>query len=125
MKVILQIALLSLCTTVSAQNFLRSFGSINNDEALAIGLDDDGRVYTTGYFNSNMAFGGSNVNSNGLSDLFVARNSSLGGAQWIFSGGSSGPDRGFDIAVAPDGTSVITGFPFEQCPIWKFHFTNQ
>ncbi len=110
MKTLLQIALLTLYTTVSAQNFLRSFGSINNDEALAIGMDDDGRVYTTGYFNSNMEFGSNNIITNGLSDLFVARNSSVGGTQWIFSGGSSGPDRGFDIATAPDGTNVITGY---------------
>lgn len=110
MKLLLQISLLLLCSSVTAQNFLRSFGSINNDEALAIGKDDDGNVYTTGYFNSNLTFGSNNIVSNGMSDIFVGKNTSSGGTQWIFSGGSSGPDRGFDIVSASNGSTVTTGY---------------
>lgn len=101
---------LLLATGLSAQNFLRSYGGINNDEALAISIDGDGRVYTAGYFNNSASFQSTSVQSNGLSDIFVAKTNAVGSPEWVFSGGSTGPDRAFDIAVAPDGSTCITGF---------------
>lgn len=110
MKILATISCLLLATSISGQNFLNSFGSINNDEALTIGMDQSGYVYTSGYFSSSASFQGTTVQSNGLSDIFVVKTNNTGTPEWVFSGGSAGPDRGFDIAVAPNGSSCITGF---------------
>src|SRR5690606_31379867 len=110
MKFYLSFLMLLVASFGSSQNFLKSFGGINNDETLSIGMDAEGKLYHTGFFNNSMDFGSFVTTSNGSSDVYVARNDSIGQPEWVFSGGSSGPDRGLDIAVMFDGTSIITGF---------------
>lgn len=110
MKPLATLYCLLISVTLSGQNFLNSYGSINNDEALTIAMDGEGRVYTSGYFNNSANFQGTTIQSNGLSDIFVAKTTEIGTPLWVFSGGSSGPDRGYDIAVAPNGSTCITGY---------------
>jgi gliding motility-associated-like protein len=110
MKKLLLLSAIILSWGLSAQNFLTSFGGLNNDEALAIGSDNAGKLYTTGYFNNSINYQGVQFSSTGFSDVFVVRSAATGHSEWAFSGGSSGPDRGYAIAVQPNGTSAVTGY---------------
>jgi gliding motility-associated-like protein len=110
MKKLLAFLAITLSFGLSAQNFLTSFGGLNNDEALAIGSDNAGKLYTTGYFNNSINYQGVQFSSNGFSDVFVVRSAATGHAEWAFSGGSTGPDRGYAIAVQPNGTTAVTGY---------------
>lgn len=109
-RLLIIILLHAACVLGYAQNFMCSFGGLANDEALSIGTDSLGNIFTTGYFNNSFSFNGNSISSNGVSDVFVAQNGSTGANNWIFGGGSTGPDRGIDISVFPDGSSVITGY---------------
>ncbi len=110
MKLSICILLILVASFGNSQHFLQSFGGINHDESLSLGMDAEGKLYHTGFFNNTLNFESSSVVSNGNSDVYVARNDTIGEPEWIFSGGSTGPDRGLDMAVMPDGTTLITGF---------------
>lgn len=110
MKYVATLLLFVLATTLGAQNFLRSFGGFNNEEALAIGMDDANRIYTAGYFNSTFSFAGISQSTNGISDIFVARSEANGASDWMFTGGSAGPDRANALAVSDNNQTAVTGY---------------
>lgn len=73
-------------------------------------MDDANRIYSAGYFNSNLGFAGTSHATNGMSDIFVARSGADGGSEWMFTGGSPGPDRAFAIATGNSGLTAVTGY---------------
>ena len=79
----------------------------------AVATDARGNVFITGYFDGQVAFGNILLTSRGSNDLFVAKfvpgaGSSPGAWAWALSGGGSGHDLGYGIAVS--GSSVyVTG----------------
>lgn len=97
-------------TTMCAQKYLTSFGAPNNDEALSIAIDNAGSTYSTGYFNNTITYQSTSFSSNGFTDVFVVKTSALGIAEWAFSGGSTGPDRGLAVDVHTDGSTAVTGY---------------
>lgn len=78
-------------------------------EAAATATDAAGNVYVTGYFNGQLAFGNSTLTSAGGNDVFVAKwNPATATWVWARSGGGTGLDQGYDIAVS-DTSVYVTG----------------
>jgi hypothetical protein len=66
-------------------------------------------VVVTGYFGGTVNFGGTNLTSAGLYDIFVAKFSAAGGHVWSMRFGSSNYDYGYGVAVDSGGNVLLTG----------------
>jgi len=65
------------------QNYLRSSGGVNNDEALDIAQDAAGNAVVTGFFKGSATFGSVTLNSvGGSQDVFVAKYDTNGNVLW-------------------------------------------
>jgi hypothetical protein len=83
-----------------------SFG----DYGRGIAVDSTGNAYATGNFKGTATFGSTSLESNGGQDIFIVKLSSSGSWQWaVKSGGSSGSDGGYGIAVDSSGNAYVTG----------------
>jgi uncharacterized protein YegP (UPF0339 family) len=74
-----------------------------------ISVDSSKNAYTTGSFSGTVDFGGGDVTSNAVSDIFVVKLDSDGNFQWVYTAGGSGNDRAVDIGTDSSGNSYITG----------------
>jgi VCBS repeat-containing protein len=88
-------------------------GGTAQDDSNALAQDADGNLYITGSFLGSSTFGeaGSEVtlNSNGNSDIFVAKYDPAGALLWAIGIGGVGTDAGSDIAVDAAGNVVVSG----------------
>jgi hypothetical protein len=97
-------------------NYLGEYqmGGSGADVGTGIALDASNNIYTTGYFSGIADFnpgGGTNtLTSNGSSDVFISKLTSLGGFAEARSLGGSGVDRAGDIALNTAGEAFVTGF---------------
>lgn len=73
-----------------------------------VAVDRSGDVFVTGTIDDSVYFG-NHLLYGEFNDIFIARYSSSGVAQWARRAGGPFPDNGQDIAVDPDGNPVITG----------------
>ncbi len=86
------------------------------DEAAAeaVVVDDSGNAYITGYFDGTIDFdpgsGILNLTSAGGADVFAAKYSADGALVWAKSFGGTETDKGFDIALADDGSLFVAGY---------------
>jgi hypothetical protein len=83
-------------------------GAINGSSR-GIAIDGSGNSYVTGYFNDTTTFGGTNLNSRGGSDIFVAKYDSAGTLAWAKQEGGANNDYGDGIAVDGTGNIYVTG----------------
>ena len=93
--------------------WVRSAGSVGNENASAIALGASGNIYITGAYEGTATFDGISKTSQGNNDLFIAMYNSSGAVQWVQSAGGTGSDNGQSIAVDGNEKVYITG-----------HFTN-
>lgn len=91
-----------------------SFGGSSLDQGHDISLDNNGNVYTTGYYNGTVDFdpgiGTANITAEGSSDIFIHKLDPSGNFVWAKSFGGSNVDEGNAIAVDPLGNIYSTGF---------------
>jgi len=78
-------------------------------DSRGISVDSSKNAYTTGSFSGTVDFGGGDVTSNAVSDIFVVKLDSDGNFQWVYTAGGSGNDRAVDIGTDSSGNSYITG----------------
>lgn len=104
--------------------FAKAFGSSGAIcQSSALGLDNSGNIYLTGYFKGIVDFDPSsstyNITStsyvktkgtNNPSDAFVLKLSNTGSFVWVKQLGGSGDDAGNAIAVGSDGGVYTTGY---------------
>jgi hypothetical protein len=92
----------------------KGMGSNNDDQASSIAIDDNGNVYTTGFFSDTVDFdpgsGTFDLISNGGEDIFLLKLDHVGNFVWAKSIGGIGFDWGFSIKINPDGDIFMTGF---------------
>ncbi len=117
MKLALSISiLLMLCRSSSAQTFqwAKGFGSNLLDNVLAIAVDHNGNVYTTGGFQSTCDFdpglGIHNLTSIGNNDIYITKLDSNGNFIWALQFGSPNFDMGSTISTDPYGNIIIGGY---------------
>jgi hypothetical protein len=116
----------NLTSAVSSENFISKFDTSGNylwakriggsgaDRGVNIALDGTGNIYSTGYFNGTVDFDSSdgiaNLTSAGGTDIFISKFNSSGNYLWAKRVGSSGADRGVNIAVDGGGNSYSSGY---------------
>lgn len=92
-------------------NFLwvKQAGGTTSDHGYGIAISSTGNCYVTGSFVGTANFGGTALESAGLSDIFVAKLDSSGNWLWAESFGYTNHDRGFGIGVDSGGNCYVTG----------------
>ena len=74
-----------------------------------IAVDGSGNSYVTGYFYDTATFGGTNLNSRGGNDIFVAKYGTDGTLAWAKQEGGTNNDYGDGIAIDGNGNIYVTG----------------
>jgi hypothetical protein len=90
-------------------------GGTGTDEGFSIAINDDGDVYTTGYFNGTVDFNpGSGVSylttTNNYDDVFIQRLDENGNFISAKSMGGTSNDRGIDITTGNNKSVYTTGY---------------
>ncbi len=90
-------------------------GGGQHDRAYGVALDAKGNVLITGHFEGSPDFdpgpGSGLVDGHGgFDDAFLVQWTAASGFQWARALGSSGTDRGYDVAVGPTGSVYFTGY---------------
>ncbi len=93
----------------------KSMGGTGTDIGFGVAVDDSGRVYVTGQFNStNAIFGpggsGGTLTSVGNYDVFLAKYDSDGTFLWAKNMGGTGVDQPWKVAVDSAGNAYIVGY---------------
>ncbi len=86
----------------------KALGGAGLDHAVAVGVDDEGRVYVAGDFEGEATFGGKTPFVANNSDAFIASLDADGEFRWAKAFGSSGVDRALDLAARGERV-VVTG----------------
>jgi Secretion system C-terminal sorting domain/Beta-propeller repeat len=116
----LKIFLFIICkfytTEINAQmniEWVKAFGGETLDEGRSITLDNDGNIFTTGFFEEIVDFDPSNgiynLSSAGAYDIFISKLDVLGNFLWAKKIGSSGYDLSNSITTDSDGNVYVTG----------------
>jgi hypothetical protein len=91
----------------------KSVGSVQDDKANGVTIDDSGNVYVTGYFQDSVDFdpGADTLAlfSNGGWDAFVLKLDNSGDFVWAKSFGGIGSDEAKAITADPSGNVCLTG----------------
>lgn len=101
-------AVTPLAAAVSLPQYAFSFGSTGTDVATTLHVSADGETTVAGTFEGLLNIGSTELQSAGLTDVFVARFNASGVPVWAQSFGSSGADKVEDIDVA-SGNVYIAG----------------
>jgi hypothetical protein len=88
----------------------RHFGSTDVDRGIAVAVDGLGNVFVTGAFTGTVDFGGGDLVSAGLADIFVAKYNAAGVHEWSKSFGGTSNDFSGSIAVDNAGNVLLTGY---------------
>ncbi len=120
-KNVLNLIILLLTTIAFSQEvslkWAKSIGGADSEAARSITIDDNGNVYTTGYFGGIVDFdsgaGVFNLTSEGEKDIFIQKLDSNGEFLWAKSMGGNEWDMGYSIAIDDSGNVFTTGFFFE------------
>ena len=113
-KKLLFLPLVCAASLVNAQNFdwAAQFSGNNYAQNLAVTTDNDGNVFTTGYFSGIVDFdpgvGTSNLSSAG-GDIFVCKLDASGALVWVKQIGSIGDEIGWAIATDNSSNVYVTG----------------
>ncbi|MFK7787707.1 MAG: T9SS type A sorting domain-containing protein [Crocinitomicaceae bacterium] len=93
-------------------NWINSYGSLYEDYARAITLDNSDNIYLTGHFSSSVDFGltSGNLVSAGFTDIFVQKIDPLGNSMLANSFGGNSDDHGVSISLDGVGNIYTTGY---------------
>jgi len=89
--------------------WLKSAGGFADERALGIACDSNGDVYITGHFQGLASFDNFSISSAGNTDVFLAKYTSAGSAQWVQRMGGTGEDIGYAVAVGGTNQVSVTG----------------
>jgi hypothetical protein len=106
-----------VCYTASAQipvEWAAPLGSENNDYVYDMTIDQEGNVYTTGFFNGTMDIDPGtaveNISSGGSQSMFVQKLNNLGELQWYYNIASGTVTNGYGIEVDQSGNVYVVGY---------------
>ena len=74
------------------------------------GIDASGNCYIPGIYSDTVNFGGTVITNRGGWDIFAAKYDSAGNFQWVQTGGGTGNDGAFRMAVDPVGNCYMAGW---------------
>lgn len=89
------------------------FGGLGSDYGNAVAIDADNNMYVVGYFQQTIDFDSSpgvdQHTSLGGNDIFVTRRNADGSYGWTWTGGGTGADYGYAVAVDSVGSVYVVG----------------
>lgn len=100
------------CDTGGNVSWAKGFGGSSTDAGTSLVLDNNGRIYLTGTFQSATVSFGSSTVTNSVStyaDIFLARLDINGNPLWAKSAGGSQDDKANSVACDANGAAYITG----------------
>ena len=103
-------AFLSELTPQGATAYAVGFGGTGTDQAKDLAVDGSGNAYVAGFFAGTAAFGGTTLNSTGLSDGFAAKVATGGAVSWVDDLGGAGDDRATAITQDGQGNLYVGGY---------------
>ena len=103
--------------------WIKSAGGTGDDRGYGVISDHSGNSYITGCYENTAAFDGIELESEGESDVFVAKYDALGNALWARTGGGSLSDQGISIATDESGNCYATGFFSGFASFGEYEFT--
>ncbi len=112
LKTVLSICLLVfLCQTLFSQSWewTEKVGSSSADVSESVVVDHMGDIIIAGKFGGSATIGTTNISSNGLEDMFVAKYDSLGNNIWIKTAGGTIKDEGLAVTCDFTGNVYVTG----------------
>ncbi len=112
--------LITSLTSHAQNNWLRSAGGQNHDEAFDMAATSDGNFAIVGYFGGGASFGSVNLSSSGFSDAFVQKIDLAGNSVWAKKFGGTKPDRAISVACDAHGNIYVTGFFTNQAVFGSF-----
>jgi hypothetical protein len=96
--------------STGAVSWLKTGGNTTGgDRPSALTIDASNNVYITADFLGTATFSGNSITSTGGADVLIIRYTSTGTLNLLQKGGGIGAEVVNDIAVAPDGSIIITG----------------
>ncbi len=98
----------------------RGGGTADDESAPKISLDGAGDIHVTGFFAGTADFGATNLTSQGMQDIYVAKLDSAGNWLWAQRAGGPSWDAGWDILADASGNSYISGI-FRGSANFGFH----
>lgn len=104
------IFLVKLKGSDGAHLWSKDFGTTSSNYAKDVAIDSSGNISLVGEFISSINFGGSNLNSVGTGDIYVAKFDSLGNHAWSYAYGDAATAT-YVAASAVDslGNIIVTG----------------
>jgi hypothetical protein len=110
----------------SQGNFLwaRRAGGIGFDWGNSIAVDSTGNSYITGMFSGTADFAATNLVSDGVCDLFVAKLDTNGYLSWAVQAGGSFNDEGRGIALDNSGNIFLTGYFYDTATFGTHTITS-
>jgi hypothetical protein len=91
--------------------WIQRFGGISSDTVHDLALDDGDNAYIVGEFFGSVALGGTDLESSGLQDGFVAKIGAGGSWQWARRIGGTKTDRATAVATLPGDSTRIPPIP--------------
>jgi hypothetical protein len=102
----------------------KSNGGNLSDDIGGISVDLDGNVFLTGNFGLSVNFDSTILNSDGGSDIFIAKYDSSGTLLWAKSAGGTQGDGSYGIASDVSGNIYIVGYFSSSSLIWDTIILN-
>lgn len=96
-------------SATGAHQWSNRYGGTFNDYAYGVVAGSTGEVTIGGHFGDTANFGGGNLTSVGIFDVYLASYSSAGAHLWSQSFGSAGNEFSFGLAVGSAGELALTG----------------
>jgi len=121
------IVLLFIQFSLNAQTsqWMQQGGGDKPDEAYSISTDNMGNTFTTGYFTGSASFGHFNLNTIGVSNVFITKTNANGVYQWAVQAGGNGQNsRGLAIKTDGAGNCYITGWYYGIATFGTFTLTS-
>ncbi len=98
------------------------------DYGFGVDVDEDGSIYTSGYFNSEeITFGGQTISNHGWDfDIYVTKYGSEGGVEWAKGFGGDSDDRNYTLFVSDmEEAFYISGFFSESMEVDEYLLTSE
>ena len=114
-KILLATISVAFISALNAQSFEwgGAFGGVGEDVVRAMAVDDEGNIYTTGYFTDTSDLDPTentdNRESNGFFDIFIQKVNTEGNLVWARTFGGTFFDYGTGVEADDDGNVYITG----------------
>ncbi len=103
----------------------RQSGSIFNEYAEAISIDDDQNIHMCGYFSNLTVFDSVILYGTGDQDVFITKFNTNGNVVWANQAGSIGSDKGRSISCDRFNNCYITGYFMDDITFGDITLNNQ